>query len=153
MATSRETALSTVDIPAGEQREITELYRNALLAGSQAQLISPSNEVRKLPTAVYSLLVEILKDLSEGASVTILQERSGLTTMQASKLLGVSRQFFVNLLEKGEIKYHMVGTHRRVYFKDLEEYSASRNRSRRAVLHEMVKSESEEGVYETTPGF
>src|SRR4051794_26633381 len=117
-----EAVLSRVDLPDREQREIIELYRNAVLSGSEAQLISPAKEVRKLPAQVYDLLVQILKNLSEGASVAVLQEPDGLTTVQGSKLLGMSRQFFVNLLEKGEIPYHKVGTHRRVYFKDLMTY-------------------------------
>lgn len=150
MATA-DVVLSRVDIPEQEQREIVELYRSAVLTGSEAQLISPTKEVRKLPVPVYNLLVQILKDLSEGASVAILQERSGLTTVQASKLLGVSRQFFVNLLENGEIRFHKVGTHRRVYFRDLMAYKERRNKARRAVLREMVKSESESGLYEIVP--
>ncbi len=150
MATT-EAVLNRVDIPAREQAEIVQLYRNALLSGSEAQLISPNKEIRKLPAPVYKLLVQILKDLSEGLSVTILQERSGLTTVQAAKMLGVSRQFFVNLLEKGEIPYHKVGTHRRVFPKDLIIYSEARNKSRRAVLREMVRAESESGVYDVVP--
>jgi len=35
--------------------------------------------------------------------------RLSLTTMEAATLLGVSRQFLVNMLEKGEIAHHMVG--------------------------------------------
>src|SRR5437763_1591053 len=133
-----EAVFSRVDIPEQEKREIIELYRKAVLSGSTAQLISPTNEVRKIPATVYDLLVKILKDLGEGSSVVILQERSGLTTVQASRLLGVSRQHFVNLLEKGEIPFHKVGTHRRVHFRDLMAYRERRNKSRRAVLREMV---------------
>ena len=146
-ATAAEPILSRVDIQEHEKLEFQELYKRAVLAGSAAQLISPTNEVRKIPSAVYELLVQILKDLSEGASVAILQERSGLTTVQASKLLGTSRQFFVNLLESGELPFHKVGTHRRVFIKDLMAYKERRNRSRRAVLSEMVKSESD--LYDT----
>lgn len=146
-----ETVLSRIDLPEKEQNEVIELYRNAVLAGSAAQLISPTGQVRKIPTAVYNLLVEILKDLSQGSSVAILQERRGLTTVQASKLLGVSRQFFVNLLEKGEIPYHMVGTHRRVAFKDLVAYKEARNKARKAVLREMVRAEKETGTYDIIP--
>ena len=150
MATA-EAILSRIDIPQHEQKEILELYRKAVLKGTEAQLISPQGEIKKLPEAVYNLLVQILKDLSEGCSVAILQERSGLTTVQASKMLGVSRQFFVNLLEKGEIPHHMVGTHRRVVIRDVMAYKAKRDKARNAVLRAMVQSEDDAGVYDVVP--
>lgn len=151
MATA-DAVVSRLHIREEDKHQILELYRSAVLSGSEAQLIGPTGKVRKLPGPVYDLLVQILKDLSEGASVAILQERDGLTTVQASRLLGMSRQFFVNLLEKGEIPYHKVGTHRRVYFDDLMAYKEKRNKARRAVLREMVKSEAESGLYEKIPG-
>lgn len=146
-----EAVVSPVDIPENEQQEIIELYRNALLSGSLAKLVSPTGRCLNIPRPVYRLLVQILKDLSEGASVAILQERQGLTTVQASRLLGVSRQFFVNLLEKKEIPHHMVGTHRRVYIKDLMAYKNRRDRARRAVLDQMLQSEVEAGLYDAVP--
>lgn len=150
MATA-EAVLSRIDIPEHEKKEILELYRKAVLTGTEAQLISPKGDIKKLPEPVYKLLVQILKDLSEGCSVAILQERSGLTTVQASKMLGVSRQFFVNLLDTGEIPHHMVGTHRRVLIKDLMGYKAKRDKARNAVLRAMVQSEKDAGVYDIVP--
>src|SRR5580692_3087757 len=108
LADITEAVVSPIDIPQDEQNEIIELYRNALLAGSQAQLVGPTGKSMNIPRPVYNLLIQILKDLSEGSSVAILQERQGLTTVQASRLLGVSRQFLVNLIDRGEIKHHMV---------------------------------------------
>jgi|SRR5579883_2274733 excisionase family DNA binding protein len=151
LANSPEAVVSPVDIPKHEQDEIIELYRNALLSGSQAQLISPTGKSLNIPRPVYQLLVQILKDLSEGASVAILQERQGLTTVQASRLLGVSRQFLVNLLNRGEIPHHMVGTHRRIYIKDLLAFKCKRDRARHAVLNQMVQSEIEAGAYDVVP--
>lgn len=151
LGTNSETVVNPVDIPEHEQAGIIELYRNALLSGSQAQLISPTGNSLNIPRPVYRLLVQILKDLSEGASVTIMQERQGLTTAQASRLLGVSRQFLVNLLDKDEIPHHMVGTHRRIYIKDLMAFKCRRDRTRRALLNQMVQSELEAGVYDVVP--
>jgi excisionase family DNA binding protein len=151
LANSPEAVVSPVDIPKHERDEIIELYRNALLAGSQAQLISPTGKSLSIPRPVYRLLLQILKDLSEGASVAVLQERQGLTTVQASRLLGVSRQFLVNLLDKNEIPHHMVGSHRRVYLRDLMEFKIRRDGARRAVLNQMVQSELEAGVYDVVP--
>jgi len=151
LAHTPEAVVSPVDIPRHEQEEIVQLYRNALLSGSQAQLVSPSGKSLNIPRPVYRLLVQILKDLSEGNSVAIIQDRQGLTTVQASRLLGVSRQFFVTLLDKGEIPHHKVGTHRRVYIKDLMTFKCRRDKARRAVLDQMAQSEIEAGVYDVVP--
>src|SRR4051794_35810465 len=151
VARNPEAVLNPVDIPESERNEIINLYRNSLLSGSQARLVDPHGESLNIPGQVYNLLVQILKDLAEGSSVAILQDRQGLTTAQASRLLGVSRQFFVNLLERGEIPHHMVGTHRRVYMKDLMAFKCKRDRARHAVLNEMVQSEIEAGVYDIVP--
>jgi hypothetical protein len=82
LSNGADATVSPVDIPANEQTEIVELYRNALLAGCEAKLVSPTGKNLNIPRPVYDLLVEILKDLSEGSSVAVVQERQGLTTVQ-----------------------------------------------------------------------
>jgi len=68
--------------------------------------------------------------------------------MEASRMLGMSRQFFVGLLEQGEIPFHKVGTHRRVYVRDLLAYKGKRDAARRAGLAELARAEFDEGLYE-----
>lgn len=71
-----------------------------------------------------------------------------LTTQQAAALLGVSRQFFVKLLESGALPFHVSGTHRRVYLKDLLTYKEQRDRERRKALDQMAKETEELGLYD-----
>jgi excisionase family DNA binding protein len=71
--------------------------------------------------------------------------------MEAAVLLGVSRQFLVNLLEKGEIPHHMVGTHRRVYAQDLFRYKAQRDASRHKAIVELAQAEARDGLYGVEP--
>ena len=71
-----------------------------------------------------------------------------LTTQQAAALLGVSRQFFVKLLESGALPFHVTGTHRRVYLKDLLTYNEQRDRERRKALDQMAKETEELGLYD-----
>ena len=100
-----------------EQREISEIY--AKLRAAEAKLIGPDGKTEILPNNLYSFLLRLLADLRAGHSVTILQSKHELTTVEASKILGMSRQFLITLLEKGEIPFHLVGTHRRMYVRDV----------------------------------
>lgn len=138
-----------VPISEMDRKEIEQLY--AAFRRGKAKLIGPSGEARLLPDSLYSFLVELIGLLNEGKSVMIVQNQAKLTTVEASSLLGVSRQFLVNLLEKGEIPYHMVGTHRRIYAQDLFQYKAQRDKRRHKIIRELAQAEAKEGIYDREP--
>jgi len=135
-----------------DRRDIEQLY-DAFRRG-KAKLVAPSGESRLLPDSLYSFLVELIGLLNEGKSVVIVQNQAKLTTMEAASILGVSRQFLVSLLEKGEIPYHMVGTHRRIYAHDLFRYKARRDNDRHTAIRELAQAEAAEGLYDraASPG-
>jgi len=66
-------------------------------------------------------------------------------------MLGVSRQFLIKVLERDEIPHHMVGTHRRVYVRDLLAYKAKRDSKRRKILDDLTRAEAEDGLYDLEP--
>ena len=126
-----------------------ELYKK--LRESEAKLVGPDGKTDILPNNVYSFLYRLLGDLRAGNSVTILQSKAELTTVEASKLLGMSRQYLVELLNRNEIVYHMVGTHRRLYARDVLAYKVKRDTDRRKTLDDLARKEYEEGVYDQVP--
>ncbi len=132
-----------------DQREVEELYSK--LRAAEAKLIGPDGKIEILPNNVNSFLYRLLSDLRAGYSITILQNKAQLTTIEASKLLGMSRQFLVELLKKGEIPFHMVGTHRRMYARDVLAYKAKRDLSRRKTLDDLARAEYAEGLYDQVP--
>ena len=75
-----------------------------------------------LPPLAFKLLVEILKQMASGNGVSIAPLRKELTTYQAADLLNVSRPFVIGLLEKGDIPFRKVGTHRRIPLAAVLEY-------------------------------
>jgi excisionase family DNA binding protein len=137
------------DATSKEQQEIIDIY--AKLREAEAKLIGPDGKTEVLPNNLYSFLLRLLADLRAGNSVTILQSRHELTTAEASKILGMSRQFLVQLLEKGEIPFHKVGTHRRLYVRDVIAYKAGRDTSRRKTLDDLAKREVAKGDYGKIP--
>ena len=72
-----------------------------------------------------------------------------MTSQRAANLLGVSRPFMVRLLEEGELPFHMVGSHRRVYLKDLLAYQKHRDAERHGAINRMARMELEAGTYDT----
>lgn len=78
----------------------------------------------------------------------MLHEEETFTTQAAANFLGMSRQFLVDLLEKGVIPHHRVGSHRRVYFKDLLEYQRIRDEERRKGLDRLFDQIDRAGLYD-----
>ena len=149
-AMSAEAKNSTgVAISAKDQREIIELYEK--LREVQAKLVGPDGKTEVLANNVYSFLCRLLADLKAGNSVTILQSKAELTTVEAAKLLGMSRQFLVNLLSRSEIPFHMIGTHRRLYARDVLAYKSKRDNARRKTLDDLSRAEYDEGIYDRLP--
>ena len=140
---------SAVDISPKEHQEIVNVY--AKLREAEAKLVGPDGKTEILPNNLYSFLLRLLADLRAGNSVTILQSRHELTTVEASKVIGVSRQFLIQLLEKGEIPYHRVGTHRRMYVRDVIAYKTRRDTARRRTLDNMARQEFAKGDYDKIP--
>lgn len=137
------------DLSLKEQRELTEAY--AKLREAEAKLIGIDGKTEVLPNNLYSFLLRLPADLRAGHAVTILQNRHELTTAGAAKILGLSRQFLVQLLEKEEIPFHMAGTHRRLYVRDVLVYKSKRDMERRKTLDNLARREFEERVYDQVP--
>ncbi len=149
MILDAKTDTNDVVISAKDQREIMEMYER--LREVQAKLVGPDGKTEILPNNVYSFLCRLLGDLKAGNSVTILQSKADLTTVEAAKLLGMSRQFLVNLLVQGELPFHKIGTHRRLYARDVLAYKSKRDSSRRKILDDLTKAEYEGGTYDRLP--
>lgn len=143
--------IKDVSIPRQEQEEIDQLY--ATLRKMEAKLLGPDGKAEILPGNINAFLFGLLRDLQAGYSVTILQNKAQLTTVEASKLLGMSRQFLVRLLDKGEIPFHKVGTHRRLYARDVLSYKKQRDTNRRKALVDLARAENEEGLYSVPDDF
>lgn len=132
-----------------DQAQVLALYQS--MRDSRAKLVGPDGKARKLPVSLHGFLAHLTADLREGRSVAIVQNEAQLTTVQAARALGVSRQFLINVLSTGGIPHHMVGTHRRIYVRDLLAYKAKRDSQRRTILDGLSRAEAAEGLYDLEP--
>ena len=100
-----------------------------------------------LPEPLFEALVKIVHEIRQGKAILILPEDETFTTQAAANYLGMSRQHFVTLIESGQIPFHRVGSHRRVYFKDLKDYERNRDKERRTRLNRLFTRLQDEGLY------
>lgn len=120
--------------------------RNAFEREVRPALVTPDGEIEELPPALNDLFVWVLTQVRERRAVSIIPEEETLTTQSAANYLGVSRQYLVRLLDSGEVPCHRVGTHRRVFLRDLFEFRSKRDRRRLEVLDEMTREAVEHGL-------
>lgn len=89
---------------------------------SSPAYLSIENKKVELPQSAVKLLMEILNQLSEGNTLTLIPKHAYLTTQEGADLLNVSRPFFVKLLESGQIPHQKIGNRRRVLADDVFKY-------------------------------
>ena len=99
-----------------------------------------------LPAAAVRLLLDLLGQMAAGHAVTVVPIHAELTTQQAAEVLGVSRPFLVGLLERGNLPFHKVGTHRRVRHGDLIAYRRQEHDARHRALDELARQAQELGL-------
>lgn len=146
---SRSRKTEVIPLREKDGPEVQQLY-DAIRQG-KTKLVSTDGEARILPNSLRSFLVTLTDLIKQRKGVYIVQSDATLTTMEAATMLGVSRQFLVNQLEKGEIPHHLVGSHRRMYAEDVLRYKSKRDAHRRKTLDELARAEAAEGIYDRIP--
>lgn len=149
-------AESLMDLIAPDDQDFDNIKKVAdgLEANPNSQqrylLVDEANHVKiELPHSLFRVLMDVASQLAKGNSIAILHYEEKLTTQQAADLLQVSRPYLIKLLENGQIRYHKVGSHRRILMKDLLEYKKSRDTLRKANVNEMVRVSEALGLYES----
>ncbi len=138
-----------------EQLAAKESYESlvssiGLLQNNLAEIeISETGKRIRIPVSVLKLLVQILKEISQGNPVTVVPEATEITTQAASEVLGCSRPHVVRLLEEGKIPYTKVGKHRRIRYDDLMSFKKKMKVSQKKKLQDLMKLDEESGLYDT----
>jgi len=120
-------------------RESSRLLAACIGSGESARLkVIDGNQEVDVPVSALRMLVDILAQMAEGNAVTIVPYHAELTTQQAADFLNVSRPHLVGLLERNELPYRKVGSHRRILFKDLVEFQQRSRIERKKALDELA---------------
>ena len=119
-----------------------------MLRGGVPALVSPAGERIELPSAVLDVLRNAVDFLSQGQAIRLVPDSQMVTTQRAADWLGMSRPFFIKLLDSGVMAHHLVGNQRRVALRDVLEFKSKRDEERMAALGRLTRDAFEAGLYE-----
>jgi len=111
------------------------------------RLARADGETVELSAKFVTVLEVAAGMVASGAGVAVLAADRDLTSQEAADVLGVSRQYMVRLIDRGDIPSSKVGAHRRVKAADLAEYRARRDRGRRSALDALAADAEVDGAY------
>jgi excisionase family DNA binding protein len=128
-------------------REVSQGLSRALKRRRSISIrLSGSENDLRLPSAAAPLLIEILDQMSKGKTVEVLATDVEISTQRAADLLHVSRPFLIELLEKKEIPFRRVGSHRRIRLGDVLAYKRRIDEQRMGALDELTQMSQELGL-------
>lgn len=110
-------------------------------------LVGPDGQETPLDPGIYELLMHVLAQVKGGKAVQVISYGKDLTTQQAADILNISRQYLVRLLDRGDIPYTKVGSHRRLRLADVLAYRLQRSALRREALKTLTRASQEMGDY------
>lgn len=129
-------------------QRLDRLFRRGGINFATLKVSGPGSEEIRLPESAFHLLQRTIHFLAQDAAVSVVPIEKELTTQQAADLCNVSRPYLIRLLEKGEIPYTKIGTHRRIKFEDVMAYKKKRDAERRRALDELTQLSQDMGLYD-----
>lgn len=100
----------------------------------------------ELPPAALRVIGQVLGLMSQGKPLTLVPADHELSTVEAARLLNVSRPFVIKEIDAGRLPCRMVGSHRRVTMTDLDTYRQRMRSEQEAALDAMAKNADELGL-------
>lgn len=102
--------------------------------------------------ALSHVITEVISALAEGKDIQVINHPDTMTTTQAARRIGVSRPTLMKAIRNKDIPAHMVGSHHRLRFEDVEKFRkkllAEQAAEKEKALLELWKFEEENGLIE-----
>ncbi len=104
-----------------------------------------SEETITLPTSLISLVQQLIGEIAQGKSLTIITNEKELSTTETAEILEISRQHLIELLESGElpIPFRKVGKHRRLRAEDVINFKEKIDQQRLEALAQLAEQAQE----------
>lgn len=95
------------------------------------------------PLSVF--LQNVLAATARGADIGLVAEDAELTPNQAAEILKMSRPHLLSFMDRGDLAFHRVGSHRRIKMADLRDFMAAREAGAEIVANAISRSGSTSG--------
>lgn len=116
----------------------------SVTAPDAALSVTRGDTTEPLPRDIHKLLLEVLRAVASGSTVTVTATPPEVTTSTAAAMLGISRPTLMKLVKNGEIPAHKVGTHTRLRTDDVLTAKRARRERERAAYRELLELEDDE---------
>ena len=103
-------------------------------AQDRFELRGKDGKAAALSAPMLNLIERAARIVAEGANIDLLPQDKDLTSQEAAAYLGVSRQYLVRILDRGDIPFTRTGSHRRIRSADIIDYRERRDTNRRQAL-------------------
>jgi excisionase family DNA binding protein len=100
------------------------------------KVVTDSGEV-VLPEHLASFVTHVINTVAQGATLQVRSMPEEVSTTVAADHLGVSRPTLMKMIREGGLPAHLVGSHHRVKWSDLEDFEAKRTADRRRAAHQL----------------
>lgn len=101
------------------------------------------SEPMTIPAAVVEILLHVLSEMALGRAVSVTPVREEMTTQEAADFLNVSRPHLIKLLDRGEIPFRKVGSHRRISVAALNLYRERADAEQERALADLARQAEE----------
>ncbi|MHA7140444.1 MULTISPECIES: helix-turn-helix domain-containing protein [unclassified Arthrobacter] len=138
----------TIDVTTSQSEEAKEVSRrfDEVDPGDlQIKIESSSGEAIVVPDGLSDLLQTVVRLAAAGQPFGITQFPKALTSVEAAKMLGISRPTLLKLAASGQIASHKVGSHTRFNRSDLRSLAESRLADQRKSFGDLLEFEDSLG--------
>lgn len=102
--------------------------------------------------ALSHVVTEVISALADGKDIQIITHPDNMTTTQAARRIGISRPTLMKAIRNKDIPVHMIGSHHRLRFEDVERFRkkllTEQAAEKEKALLELWKFEEENGLVE-----
>lgn len=137
------------DAPTNADTRRTRLEASDVSDAERARAEEFVQENENSPVSI--VLRRLLSLTAKGQSVDLLAHDAELSPNQAAGLLKMSRPFLLAFMDRGELPFHRVGTHRRIRMSDLLTFMEQREAGSAIVADSLDKPTSRVSANPLTP--